>query len=89
MLQESNEMISTGEFKRGVRRGKIRFAGNRKLGIYGMLRCASGKRMKAANRVFFSSEEEALRQGYRPCGICMREMYCKWKKGIISGPRQR
>lgn len=80
--------ISPEEFKRGVRRGTIRFAGNRKLGIYGMLRCTSGKRMKAANRVFFPSEEEALRQGYRPCGICMREPYSKWKKGIISGPRQ-
>lgn len=89
MPQWSHEMISTEKFKRDVHTGKIRFAGNRKLRIYGVLRCVSGKRMKTANRVFFSSEEEALRQGYRPCGICMREAYSLWKKRLISGPPQQ
>ncbi|MCE7072741.1 hypothetical protein LZG74_20680 [Dyadobacter sp. CY327] len=31
------------------------------------------------NRVFFNSEKEAMSQGFRPCGHCMREAYLKWK----------
>ena len=60
--------------------GKILFAGNRNLKIYGTLRCPSGKRMKTENRVFFKSVEEAINEGYRPCGHCMREEYLRWKK---------
>ena len=60
--------------------GAIRFAGNRKLKIYGTLSCSSGKRMKAQNRVFFKSAEEAANEGYRPCARCMREEYLRWKK---------
>jgi methylphosphotriester-DNA--protein-cysteine methyltransferase len=58
---------------------EILFAGNKKLKIYGILTCASGKRMKVDNRVFFSSEEDAINIGYRPCGHCMREAYLQWK----------
>jgi methylphosphotriester-DNA--protein-cysteine methyltransferase len=60
--------------------GKIQFAGNRRLKIYGTLNCSSGKRMKIENRVFFKSAEEASNEGYRPCGHCMREQYLSWKK---------
>lgn len=55
------------------------FAGNAKLKIYGTSHCSSGKRMKKENRVFFCSEKEALKNGYRTCGHCMRETYTKWK----------
>lgn len=58
---------------------KVLFAGNTRLKIYGMLNCKSGKRMKKENRVFFRSEEEALEQGFRPCGLCLREKYKTWK----------
>lgn len=58
-------------------------AGNAKLMIYGTLNCASGKRMKRENRVFFSSTLEAEQQHYRPCGNCMPGSYKKWKDGII------
>ena len=34
--------------------------------------------MAAANRVFFSTESEAILEGYRPRGHCMREAYAKW-----------
>jgi methylphosphotriester-DNA--protein-cysteine methyltransferase len=61
-----------------IRNGKIRFAGNKKLMIYGSLSCASGKRMKMENRVFFETEEQAIELGYRPCGHCMREKYLMW-----------
>jgi len=59
--------------------GEIAFAGNAKLKIYGTLSCASGKRMKVQNRVFFASEDEAKRLGYRPCGHCMLNAYNRWK----------
>jgi methylphosphotriester-DNA--protein-cysteine methyltransferase len=35
--------------------------------------------MKAENRVFFSSEEEAITCGYRPCAHCLPEKYKRWK----------
>lgn len=58
--------------------GQIQCAGNRKLKIYGTLSCSSGKRMKTENRVFFKSAEEAINEGYRPCGNCMRRDYLRW-----------
>jgi len=71
--------LSASEFKKLVHAGKICFAGNRRLKIYGTLRCSSGKRMKKINRAFFSSEAEALASGYRPCCHCLREEYIRWK----------
>ena len=62
-----------------IDRGEVQLAGNRNLKIYGKLNCASGKRMKSANRVFFFSASEAESIGYRPCGHCMREAYYQWK----------
>lgn len=60
------------ELVRLIRSGEITFAGNKKLRIYGKLKCTSGKRMKKVNRVFFSSQEEAESLGYRPCAKCMQ-----------------
>lgn len=59
--------------------GQVTLAGYSKGKIYGMLNCASGKRMKLAHRVFFSNEVEAITMGYRPCGKCMYEKYKLWK----------
>ena len=73
-------IITAAEFKRLVRIGQITFGGNKQLKIYGSLHCASGKRMKVSNRVFFASEQEAISAGYRPCGHCMREAYKQWKR---------
>jgi methylphosphotriester-DNA--protein-cysteine methyltransferase len=56
--------------QRLIKSGTIVFAGNKKLKIYGTLRCTSGKRMKVENRLFFESEEEALRLGFRRCKKC-------------------
>ena len=67
-----------------IKNGEIVFAGNRKLKIYGMLHCASGKRMKKENRVFFFNEQEAIENGYRPCGHCMRSDYDNWKRSILN-----
>jgi Metal binding domain of Ada len=66
-----------------IRQQQIVFGGNIKLKIYGTLSCKSGKRMKKQNRVFFVSEEEALSNGYRPCGHCMKNKYKKWKDELV------
>jgi len=60
--------------------GAIKLGGNKPLRIYGTLSCRSGKRMKKENRVFFQSAEEAINEGYRPCGHCMKTEYQKWKE---------
>ena len=64
---------------RKIKNREVAFAGNKKLKIYGALSCSSGKRMKKENLVFFSSEQEALYNGYRPCGHCMIDQYKIWK----------
>ena len=33
--------------------------------------CPPGRRTKPFNRVTFSSEEEAVANGYRPCRVCL------------------
>jgi methylphosphotriester-DNA--protein-cysteine methyltransferase len=55
-----------------IRSAEIKFAGNARLKIYGTLACRSGKRMKKENRVFFKSEDEAIRHGFRKCKRCMK-----------------
>ncbi len=57
--------------------GAVTLAGNKNLKIYGRLQCKSGKRMHTKNRVFFGSEIEAVKLGYRPCGHCMKKEYKK------------
>ena len=66
-----------------IRNEIICFGGNNKLKIFGTLQCSSGKRMKKGNRVFFNSVQEARKNGFRPCGHCMRADYKKWKNGFI------
>ncbi|HWZ04776.1 MAG TPA: Ada metal-binding domain-containing protein [Mucilaginibacter sp.] len=61
-----------------INKSEVTFAGNLKLKIYGTLNCSSGKRMKPENRVFFSSETEAIALGYRPCGHCLLIAYKNW-----------
>jgi len=75
--------ISNSALRSGIRKGEIGWGGNLKLKIYGLLKCASGKRMNRSNRVFFSSETEALQNGYRPCGYCMKAAYKNWKNGSL------
>ncbi len=63
-----------------IRQGKLVFGGNKTLKIYGRLNCSAGRRMLRKNRVFFSSEKAAIRNGYRPCGHCLKIAYRLWKK---------
>ena len=60
------------------------FGGHYKLKIYGRLDCPSAKRyiekgQYVRYRVFFEDEGTAKTAGYRPCGVCMKEEYRKWK----------
>lgn len=66
-----------------IRNHVILFAGNSQLKIYGMLNCASGKRMKKENRIFFVSAKEAIKHGFRPGGHCMKNEYKNWKNDSI------
>ncbi len=59
---------------------------NRVLKIYGKLDCSNALRWLARGhykdvRVFFIDELTAIAAGYRPCGICMKGEYKKWKIG--------
>ncbi|WP_325383727.1 Ada metal-binding domain-containing protein [Mucilaginibacter sp.] len=67
------------KLKELINNGEVQWGGNKKLKVYGTLNCASGKRMKVGNRVFFRSEQEAKEMGFRPCAHCMRQAYLLWK----------
>lgn len=69
-----------------IKTREIVMGGNRQLKIYGTLKCKSGKRMKIKNRIFFISEKEAIANGYRPCGHCMKEKYMIWKNNPALYP---
>ena len=58
--------------------------GNKRLKIYGELDCPSANRWiekgyYVNDRVFFLSEDIAIKAGYRPCAVCMRKEYEVWK----------
>lgn len=76
--------INDSDLRRKIKQKEICFGGNRKLKIYGTLQCKSGKRMKRENRVFFASESEAFKNGYRTCGHCMKTAYKKWIYSITK-----
>lgn len=86
MMQHREDMIKHSDINNKItllsmiKHGHITMAGNASLKIYGTLHCPSGKRMNRKNRIFFSSEEEAISLGYRPCGHCMKEKYQLWKQ---------
>ncbi|OYU93634.1 MAG: metal-binding protein [Bacteroidetes bacterium B1(2017)] len=75
--------IGPEDLHQKIRQKRISLGGNLKLKIYGKLNCKSGKRMKKQNRVFFSSEEEAIEHNFRPCGHCMKSKYKTWKNGLV------
>ncbi|PZR19451.1 MAG: metal-binding protein [Flavobacterium psychrophilum] len=80
-----HKQLSAKELRTLIKAHVITFGGNKKLKIFGKLNCASGKRMKMDNRVFFTSAEEAKYFGCRPCGHCMKQQYQIWKQqnGLI------
>ncbi len=75
--------LTDRQVRQYIKQKRIGLGGNAKLKIYGALSCASGKRMKKENRVFFVSEKEAMDLGFRPCGHCMKQRYQIWKNGSL------
>ncbi len=64
------------------------FGGHKKLKIYGKMDCPSAlkwieKGHYVKERVFFLDEETAIEAGYRPCSVCMKREYKKWKNNLI------
>jgi hypothetical protein len=67
--------------------GKL--GGHRRLKIYGKLDCPSALRWIAKghyvkNRVFFEDRQTAQAAGYRPCGVCLKEEFLRWKAALTS-----
>jgi methylphosphotriester-DNA--protein-cysteine methyltransferase len=83
MIAHAN--VSERDLIRLIRGNSIVLGGNKRLKIYGTLRCSSGKRMKRENRVFFSSEQEAIQHGFRPCKKCLDRKVSK--KRIANASR--
>ncbi|WP_103866219.1 MULTISPECIES: Ada metal-binding domain-containing protein [Aquimarina] len=79
----AHNVILDRDLRIKIKRKEILLGGNKNLKIYGKLGCKSGKRMKRKNRVFFSSEKEALQNNFRPCGHCMNKEYKKWKNEAV------
>lgn len=82
-LMVQHFQISKTALRKQIKQNEICFGGNKKLKIYGKLHCKAGRRMKKENRVLFISENEAIEQGFRPCGYCMNSKYKKWKNGFV------
>ena len=58
--------------------------GHRRSRIYGRLDCPRALRAiedggYVGHRVFFADERTAVSAGYRPCGVCMRAEYARWR----------
>ena len=81
----NTEHLSMREMVSLRKAGELTLGGHKKSKIYGTLDCPGAKRWIARghyieNRVFFSSEQEAIEKGFRPCYNCMPEKYKDWKK---------
>lgn len=74
-----HSQLSDSKLRSKIHSRELLLGGNKRLKIYGLLGCNSGKRMKRENRIFFTNETEALQNNYRPCGHCMKEAYKTWK----------
>jgi len=46
------------------------FVGSKNSNVFHRLDCTYAKRIKESNRVYFSSYEDAIAKGYRPCKVC-------------------
>jgi methylphosphotriester-DNA--protein-cysteine methyltransferase len=66
--------------------------GHRRTKVYGRLDCRAALRALArggpyaTHRVFFADEATAIAAGYRPCFVCMRAAYTRWKHAQHAGP---
>lgn len=81
--------LNPSKLFQALKRQSILYAGHGRLKIFGRLHCKSGKRMNKQNRIFFTTQAEAIQLGFRPCSHCMQGSYRQWKarqKKAISLP---
>jgi methylphosphotriester-DNA--protein-cysteine methyltransferase len=76
----AHHLLSDHQLRQQIRSKTLTLAGNDRLKIFGTFACAAGKRLKKSNRVFFANLQDALANGFRPCGHCQRKAYHLWKK---------
>ena len=67
-----------------------RWGGHRRSKIYGRLDCPAAARAIArggyvSHRVFFADEATAVAAGFRPCAVCCRDRYQRWKSARDDG----
>lgn len=59
--------------------------GNSKLKVYGKVDCPNVLCYRDTKLdVFFENKEVANKLGYRPCAVCMRKEYLKWKESKMK-----
>lgn len=56
-----------------MRHGASALVGSRTTRIYCAPDCSAAGRIAERNLVAFAGANEALRQGYRPCKLCLRD----------------
>jgi methylphosphotriester-DNA--protein-cysteine methyltransferase len=72
-----------GRFYQSATKGL--FGGTRVRKLYGRLDCPAAlralerRKTYPRDRVFFADQATAVAAGFRPCAVCMREAYNKWK----------
>ena len=64
-----HDAIDDADLRRLILVWAIRYGGNQRLGIYGRLDCASGRRMKRRTRVFFAVRMLPVLPAFAPVGI--------------------
>lgn len=83
-IVQKRYFLTNGEGKQELSDKPGLLGGHQRYKIYGRMDCSSANRHIAngryiRGRVFFADEETAIAAGYRPCAICMRSEYNKWK----------
>jgi hypothetical protein len=82
--------LSDEELDALIALGAITHGGHRRHGIYGRVGCRAERRYTArVNRVYFGSELEAVEAGFRPCSVCLKARYRRWRSEQLEQRRQQ
>lgn len=58
--------------KANVKKPVKKYFASKKGTVFHKIKCKIGKRISKRNRVYFSTKEEALKKGYKPCKVCIK-----------------
>lgn len=67
---ESDDLIPKDDVGVDTETNSISYCGNKNSKIFHKSSCASVKKTKESNKIFFTSKEEYLNNGYKPCQSC-------------------